>query len=141
MGHGPAQQPAIAEEISYLFLEMRKHLLEGGRRLVRIKDLVFSRCVAHDDYWRLCLASAPLLAGFHTGLFFGRSFYAIAAGDAGRPARLQFDGAGNCRRDRTVQAARVIRLRRDRHVGDGRVVCVVLDVIGGLVRRVGPEFP
>src|SRR5262245_52280806 len=119
---------------------MRKHLLEGGRRLVLGEYLIFSRYVAHDDYWRLYLTSAPLpsATAFHSGLFIG---WAIAAGDAGRRARLQLDGAGSGRRDGPVQTARVFRLRRDRHVGDSRVVHVVLDVFGGLVRRVGTEFP
>src|SRR5262245_57582314 len=119
---------------------MREHLLEGWRRLVLGEDLIFSRCVAHDDYWRLCLASAPPPA-FHIALFFACNFWAITAGGDGRPARLQFDVAGNGCRYGSVQDARVFRLRRNRHVSDSRVVHVVPYVIDGLVRGAGPEFP
>src|SRR5262249_27680908 len=97
MGHGPAQQVAVTEEVSDLFFEMREHLLEGARRAVRVEDLIFSRCVDHDNYWRLCLASTTFPA-FNSALFFGCSFCAVCAiaagGDSG-PARLQFDVAGN----------------------------------------------
>src|SRR5262245_19397409 len=140
MGHGPAQQVAITEEIADLFFEMQEHILEGGRRLVLVEDLIFSRYIAHDDYWRLCLASAPSPA-FHIALFFGCNFCAIATGGDGRPTGLQFDVTGDGSRDGSVQAARVFRLCWNRHVSDGRVANVVLDVIGGLVRRIGPEFP
>jgi hypothetical protein len=140
MGHSPAQQFAIAEEVSDLLFELREHILEGGRRLIRVECLIFSRCVDHDDYCRLCLTPATLLGAFRSSLFLGCGFGAIATGRDGRSARLQFDVSGNgC--GRSVQTARVFRLRRNRHVSDGRISRVALDVIGGFVRRIGPEFP
>src|SRR5882672_12897840 len=110
MGHSPAQQFAITEEISDLFFEMREHFLEGGRRLVRVVCLIFSRYVAHHDYWRLCLTSATSPA-FHSAFFVGCGFGAIADGGNGRPARLQFVCAGGWRRrGGSVQTASVLGL-------------------------------